>query len=173
MRNEEQNLCHLVLQTTNVQYTMYCTCMSTPLYIYMYISLSAYCVLSIPISDAFDKLIHMNDSCVGAFYILLSNDWQSDTSGVPESGKKRGKRKKKRPAAADMHDMWYPTVRRTLLCLSKLYRCVEVIGSDLCSTIIKCCGFHCTRMHTKFFSETAHMFHLCFRSCVVLVVLCM
>lgn len=56
----------------------------------------------------------------------MSFSFQSDVPGDLQSPSGSHKRKAKRQAAVDMHDMWYPTVRRTLLCLSKLSRCLEV-----------------------------------------------
>ncbi|CAD7082047.1 unnamed protein product [Hermetia illucens] len=41
---------------------------------------------------------------------------------------------------ADLHGMWYPTVRRTLICLSRLYRCVDrVVFQGLSQEAVKCC----------------------------------
>ncbi|BFF95500.1 conserved oligomeric Golgi complex subunit 3 [Drosophila madeirensis] len=41
---------------------------------------------------------------------------------------------------ADLHGMWYPTVRRTLVCLSRLYRCVDrPIFQGLSQEALKLC----------------------------------
>lgn len=41
---------------------------------------------------------------------------------------------------ADLHGMWYPTIRRTLVCLSRLYRCVEnAVFQGLAQEAIACC----------------------------------
>ncbi|XP_070539445.1 conserved oligomeric Golgi complex subunit 3-like isoform X2 [Ptychodera flava] len=40
---------------------------------------------------------------------------------------------------ADLHGMWYPTVRRTLVCLSKLYRCIDSIFQGLSQETLYLC----------------------------------
>ena len=50
-------------------------------------------------------------------------------------------------AIVDLQAMWYPTVRRTLVCLSKLYNCIGVSTVKMAEVQHKifCCvkGYHC------------------------------
>ena len=61
-----------------------------------------------------------------ALPIICQSDVPTGGGDLKKTPPQRRRNKGKRTAAADMHAMWYPTVRRTLLCLSKLYRCIEV-----------------------------------------------
>lgn len=49
----------------------------------------------------------------------------SVTSQDVESSSENQIRSRSGNSPADLHGMWYPTVRRTLVCLSRLYRCVD------------------------------------------------
>ncbi|XP_053563974.1 conserved oligomeric Golgi complex subunit 3 [Bombina bombina] len=50
-----------------------------------------------------------------------------ESSNLVRSGSSEslGQRAQSTISPADLHGMWYPTVRRTLVCLSKLYRCID------------------------------------------------
>ncbi|KAJ8253497.1 hypothetical protein GJAV_G00213790 [Gymnothorax javanicus] len=48
-----------------------------------------------------------------------------DPSAKKSSGGVEASRPQASVSPADLHGMWYPTVRRTLVCLSKLYRCID------------------------------------------------
>nr|XP_039250250.1 conserved oligomeric Golgi complex subunit 3-like isoform X2 [Styela clava] len=41
------------------------------------------------------------------------------------SGLQQNQQQRFQTSPADMHGMWFPTVRRVLVCLSKLYRCID------------------------------------------------
>ena len=76
-----------------------------------------------------DKLIMMEDIAKTLNGTSKTNETSNQEEMVevslnpadaPETKKGRG------PASpADLHGMWYPTVRRVLVCLSKLYRCID------------------------------------------------
>ena len=56
-------------------------------------------------------------------------------------------------AIVDLQAMWYPTVRRTLVCLSKLYNCIGVSTVKMAEVQHKifCCvkGYHCCHWFSK------------------------
>lgn len=58
------------------------------------------------------------------------DDTSSSTTGATGPGTEHSKKslaqqQRFQTSPADMHGMWFPTVRRVLVCLSKLYRCID------------------------------------------------
>lgn len=68
----------------------------------------------------------------------------SSSEHIAESGVQttvlQSETKPKGYSPADLHGMWYPTVRRTLVCLSKLYRCLDkTIFQGLSQEVLAMC----------------------------------
>nr|XP_020827002.1 conserved oligomeric Golgi complex subunit 3 isoform X2 [Phascolarctos cinereus] len=60
-----------------------------------------------------------------SFSDVRLEDTQSNSLNKPGTGDSFNPRPQATISPADLHGMWYPTVRRTLVCLSKLYRCID------------------------------------------------
>uniref|UniRef100_A0A4X2KIR6 Conserved oligomeric Golgi complex subunit 3 n=1 Tax=Vombatus ursinus TaxID=29139 RepID=A0A4X2KIR6_VOMUR len=60
-----------------------------------------------------------------SFSDVRLEDTQSNSLNKLGTGDSLNPRPQATVSPADLHGMWYPTVRRTLVCLSKLYRCID------------------------------------------------
>uniref|UniRef100_A0A8L8Q650 Conserved oligomeric Golgi complex subunit 3 n=1 Tax=Heligmosomoides polygyrus TaxID=6339 RepID=A0A8L8Q650_HELPZ len=67
-------------------------------------------------------------------------------------------------SAVDLHCLWYPTVRRTVMCLAKLYRCLDIavfqsLARDLlamCTESLEAASLHIAASPSKKVSKWTH-----------------
>lgn len=81
-----------------------------------------------------------------AVHVRQTCEMSSFPLGVLGSSESLNPRPQTTISPADLHGMWYPTVRRTLVCLSKLYRCIDVcVSVNPCSFTVNCllCDLKC------------------------------
>ncbi|CAB3989375.1 conserved oligomeric Golgi complex subunit 3-like [Paramuricea clavata] len=102
--------------------------------------------------------------------MIKTGDDESEEEDEKEGDQEEaGKKKKKKssfelPAAlVDLQGMWYPTVRRTLVCLSKLYRCIsketfEGLSQEALSVCISTLKLASSQISTKTGAINGHLF---------------